>query len=484
MKRIERMRLENFQSHLDTTLEFDERLNVIVGPSDSGKTAVLRALRWILYNQPRGSDFLRVSADYVRVTALFNDGTKIVREKTASKNRYRLTRPNEEELVLEGFGVHVPEEILAAHQMYGLRLDSEHTLSLQVAEQLDGPFLLSNTSAMRAKSVGRISGAHFLDMAKRDTVKDVSRLRSYYKREEQEKETLEQDIARYRGLSDSKQHLDQTKRDLDQFQDAIDELNKLHKVKERLAMNKLEKHKAKGHLSRVENVDRWELSFVKMERTKNAVSQLNSINTRKQTMEGDRLKAQQWLNKLGTVEAAEQERTQAENTIERAGALTQLKNQYDELQKNAAKMTIHLEETAFIENKQVLTTEQISQRLLVLGKLKAIQDNREQLVTKQKKVRDNLSRVDSIVETDRAMRPLTDRLEQKRKLSDLHAQKQDIEMRKREGLVFLEKNKEKLDSLTSRYQDLLELNGDCPTCGQQIKEHALKEWLNHGRNIR
>ncbi|GAF15365.1 DNA double-strand break repair Rad50 ATPase [Bacillus sp. JCM 19045] len=96
--------MENFQSHQDTSIQFDQGLNVIVGQSDSGKTAVLRGLRWALFNLPRGTDFLKVGADFVRVTVTLTNGTKIVRERTSSKNRYKIQALEQDELVLEGFG--------------------------------------------------------------------------------------------------------------------------------------------------------------------------------------------------------------------------------------------------------------------------------------------------------------------------------------------------------------------------------------------
>ena len=40
MKYIEKVILENFQSHKYTVLDFTKGLNSIVGPTDSGKTAI------------------------------------------------------------------------------------------------------------------------------------------------------------------------------------------------------------------------------------------------------------------------------------------------------------------------------------------------------------------------------------------------------------------------------------------------------------
>ena len=47
---IKKIELHNFQSHEYTEMEFDRGLNVILGNSDVGKTAILRAIKWALYN--------------------------------------------------------------------------------------------------------------------------------------------------------------------------------------------------------------------------------------------------------------------------------------------------------------------------------------------------------------------------------------------------------------------------------------------------
>jgi DNA repair protein SbcC/Rad50 len=47
MTYINKVRIENFQSHEDTLMEFHKGLNVITGPSDHGKSAVMRAIKWV-----------------------------------------------------------------------------------------------------------------------------------------------------------------------------------------------------------------------------------------------------------------------------------------------------------------------------------------------------------------------------------------------------------------------------------------------------
>ena len=51
---IKSLELFNFQSHAHTLIEFSDGVNIISGTSDSGKSAILRALRWVIRNEPSG----------------------------------------------------------------------------------------------------------------------------------------------------------------------------------------------------------------------------------------------------------------------------------------------------------------------------------------------------------------------------------------------------------------------------------------------
>ena len=62
---IDKIILENFQSHKYSELEFVEGLNAIIGSTDSGKTAIFRAIKWALYNEPQGDYFVREGEEYV-----------------------------------------------------------------------------------------------------------------------------------------------------------------------------------------------------------------------------------------------------------------------------------------------------------------------------------------------------------------------------------------------------------------------------------
>ena len=54
---ISRIVIHNFQCHKDLDLDLG-RSTVLAGNSNSGKTAVLRALYWVLYNTPSGDSYV------------------------------------------------------------------------------------------------------------------------------------------------------------------------------------------------------------------------------------------------------------------------------------------------------------------------------------------------------------------------------------------------------------------------------------------
>ena len=54
---IDKIKIQNYQSHENTELELSPGINVIIGETDRGKTSILRALNWMFSNRPLGEGF-------------------------------------------------------------------------------------------------------------------------------------------------------------------------------------------------------------------------------------------------------------------------------------------------------------------------------------------------------------------------------------------------------------------------------------------
>ncbi len=209
---IERITLENFQSHQSTEIAPAPLggLTVIIGPSGHGKTAVLRALRWLLYNQPQGTGFMRKSAQMVKVAVELADGSVITRRRTAGTNQYIAVTEGSGRQVFEGFGTDVPLEI---QQLTGVRPSriADLTLTPNLARQLDGPFLGEEavSAGVRAKVLGRIAGVDEVDHANKTLATDQFRRGQEEKRLEREAAELAAQEARYAHLPELRKRIDQ-----------------------------------------------------------------------------------------------------------------------------------------------------------------------------------------------------------------------------------------------------------------------------------
>lgn len=208
MNYISNVIIENFQSHEFTELDFTKGLNVITGPSDQGKSAILRAIKWALFNEPRGTEFIRHGANYARVTVKFNNETTIIRERSSSKNRYSLIDADGESQIFEGFGNEIPQEIINTHGIPKVAVDSDIDIALNISDQLESPFLLFQTSAVRAKVLGQLIGAHVIDFAIRNCITDIRRETQSESRISQELKELDDSISDFSDLGELKNKID------------------------------------------------------------------------------------------------------------------------------------------------------------------------------------------------------------------------------------------------------------------------------------
>jgi len=230
---IAKIVIENFQSHKKTeiTPAPNGQLTVLTGPSDAGKTAIIRALRWLLYNIPQGTDFIRHGASFARVTAEYASGYKVIRERSRrGYNRYIIIDPAGERQVYEGFGNNVPLEV---QLVTGVRpvIIGDMEFNLNISEQLDGPFLGKSVSAgARAKVLGKLAGTEEVDHAAKNLATDLYRKRQDEKRLAAEVQELEEKIRAYDYLDALGDRIAGVNLSLAQLKTDIELLEKLKKL--------------------------------------------------------------------------------------------------------------------------------------------------------------------------------------------------------------------------------------------------------------
>lgn len=116
---LEKLRIKNFQCHALEKITFDPAITVIVGPSDVGKSAVIRALRWLVTNRPRGDEFIMHGTAECEV-GLRADGNTVLRRR-GTTNSYSL---DDKEFV--AFRDEPPEEIAQLLNMGDINFQGQH----------------------------------------------------------------------------------------------------------------------------------------------------------------------------------------------------------------------------------------------------------------------------------------------------------------------------------------------------------------------
>ena len=174
---IKKISLKNFQSHKDTEIEFSQGYNCIVGKNDSGKSALMRALIVLMYNQPKGAEmFVSWWAKSFEIEIELSTGVKIRRVKGKSVNKYVIVFPDGKEIVFENFekdGVLVPREVRDAIGITPFVIDSTYAFKLNYRKQKEAPFLLHVPDSTKAKALNKITGIDAGDFVLQDYTKDL-----------------------------------------------------------------------------------------------------------------------------------------------------------------------------------------------------------------------------------------------------------------------------------------------------------------------
>lgn len=150
---IKSVSIQNFQSHAKTELNFHEGVNVIVGTTDGGKTAIIRALRWLIWNRPSG-DALRSRWGGATNVQLETEEGVITRSKDKI-DKYTLRLKGQEDIEFKAIGTSVPAEIQGVLNISEINLQNQH----------DATFLLSDTPGAVATHFNKVARLDRIDSA-------------------------------------------------------------------------------------------------------------------------------------------------------------------------------------------------------------------------------------------------------------------------------------------------------------------------------
>lgn len=194
---IKSVYIKNYQSHQDTKLEFHPGVNILVGSSDSGKSAIFRAMAWVMTNRPLGNAFCRWGTKKTQVDLVVDQGTVIGRTKSKSENNYLFQG---RELLA---GTEVPEDIQRT-----LKIDP----AINIQQQISAPFLLSSSPGEVAAFFNDIAGLSDIDLS-------IKNLKGWQAGHIRAIKQLDLAIEKQQAQVDEMKYLDQAEQDLEALED-------------------------------------------------------------------------------------------------------------------------------------------------------------------------------------------------------------------------------------------------------------------------
>ena len=197
---IKKLTLKNFEVHRKSVLEFVPGVNVIAGPSDHGKSSIVRALGLVLLNRPQGLSYVRNTGEDTKtrtfVAAEFDD-CEISRVRSKSDNYYTVNGQQ-----LKAMGAAVPDEVVRAARMNELNIQFQFSRKMQ-------HYLLSLSSGEVARYLNVLLELDIID----ETIKKVTSIASTadleYKASLKKADELDDEIKKLEWLPDALHLLDE-----------------------------------------------------------------------------------------------------------------------------------------------------------------------------------------------------------------------------------------------------------------------------------
>lgn len=177
---IKSLCLKNFQSHEETKINVSNGINVLIGDTAAGKSAVLRGLYWLIENRPLGIGHVSFWArndkdkllDSCFVEVQLDDGSVIRRERNKDFNGYIIKKDGQTQ-TYEAGGSDVPEPIINLLNMG----------NINIQKQMDVPFLVSETAGEVSRYLNKLIQIDIIDTilanvesAKRSTNSEINKL--------------------------------------------------------------------------------------------------------------------------------------------------------------------------------------------------------------------------------------------------------------------------------------------------------------------
>jgi DNA repair exonuclease SbcCD ATPase subunit len=157
---IKTIYLENFMAHKATTIELSPGVTVITGPNNIGKSAVVEAIRYLVYN-PSPKNVIRHGAKKAVVRLELDSGEIITWQRQDKNASYTIQQPGQGPEAYHKFGRDVPDDVRSLLRLELVETDTGK-LDIHLGNQREPIFLLDRPGSHAAGFFAASSEADYL----------------------------------------------------------------------------------------------------------------------------------------------------------------------------------------------------------------------------------------------------------------------------------------------------------------------------------
>lgn len=215
---IKTLHIENFQSHENTELVFSENFTAIRGLNNHGKSAILRALKKIVRDEPSGDSFIQDNKNYLRITVETDRGKieRVLKRDSSSNSNMYIVNDTDEFVKFSKHGV--PKEVRDTLHVSDTQSFGDSDFDVNFHNQLDSLFLIvgQGLPSLRGRILSKITSIDKIQNAFSYVVLEE-------KRESQKKKDFLAEISSVNSHLESLSSLDSQILEFQKFQDSYSE---------------------------------------------------------------------------------------------------------------------------------------------------------------------------------------------------------------------------------------------------------------------
>ena len=285
---LKKFKVNNFQSHKETSLEFVPGVNVIWGVSQHGKTAILRALSLLITNRPLGGRFFSDFAGKKGVTELsltLEEGISVGLKKNIVVNKEGKKEVKSSAYSLDGqegdygaFGDKIPDKIEALLNFS----------DLNVQKQFDEPFLICSTAGEVAKVFNKATRLEKVDPLGSELTSRVNTNRNEIKILDSQQKQTGNLLKKYENVLVLEREVQRSERLAQKIKEALIEIEEITKKREKLLSKQKELSYIRKKLEIEPMVKEAEIIFAEMNQRQEEISRLNNLIEQFAEIEADK----------------------------------------------------------------------------------------------------------------------------------------------------------------------------------------------------